>query len=103
MSHADICLYQINVPLIKSLFKIYSYLLPVTHRDDVKRFSILLGHQLLPPGGITPLGKGIRGTGPFVPGVWEIGLIGDRGTGDGGIWIETVPLLIEAPFTSTVT
>ena len=41
--------------------------------------------QLLPPGGVVPGGTGILGEGPVVDGVWLIGLIGERGTGLGGI------------------
>lgn len=37
----------------------------------------LLNCQLLPPGGITPLGKGMRGGGPFVDGVGEMGDIAE--------------------------
>jgi len=48
-------------------------------------------NQLLPPGGVTPGGTGNRGAGPVVLGVWEIGLMGERGTGDGGMGVETRP------------
>ena len=50
--------------------------------------------QLLPPGGIEPCGTGIRAVGPVINGVWLIGLIGDLGTGLGGIGVLTIPLLI---------
>lgn len=41
--------------------------------------------------GVVPGGTGMRGGAPLVPGVCEMGLIGERGTGLGGIWVVTIP------------